>query len=297
MEKKLITGSEGFIGKNINGEIRISRNICDLTRYDDVLNLLKHHQPDTVIHCAAKHGSALEMNKNHSKYLEENILIDLNIIKACKESNVRNLMMLASITSFPENCSYPLKEEDFYFGKISDRFFGYAYSKSIVPNLCKAYQLDYNLNYKSIFLGNVYGPHSKFNLNSTVIPNLIYRFVEAKKNNTDVYVYGDGTDKRNFIYVQDLNYLLDLIIINEKIKDPLIVSSDQICSIREIIDIIKDKIQFKNNVTFDVQQNIGIKDKTCDISLLKQNIGNYKFTDVTTGINNTIDWYLANESK
>ena len=86
--------------------------------------------------------------------------------------------------------------------------------------------MDYGLNYKSTFLGNTYGPFGLFNDNATVIHNLIYKFVKAKKEGKDVNLYGDGKAIRNYIYVKDLNPIFNKIINDESIKEPLIVSSE-----------------------------------------------------------------------
>jgi GDP-L-fucose synthase len=290
---KLITGANGFIGSNLSADVKLSRSDCDLTDYDSVMRSLKKYSPTTVIHTAAKHGSAIEMLKNHSHYIENNIISDLNIIKACRETGVENLLMLSTITSFDPNHSSPFTENSIH-GEVNENIFGYAYSKKICVGLCKAYQLDYNLNYKSIYLGNTYGPYGKFHQDGTVIHNLIYRFYKAIQENTDVHLYGNGKVFRNYLYVNDLNYILDKIILNKEIKDPIIVSSNKSISILNIVDIIKENLDFKNNVIFDSSKVIGEQVKVVDNSKLKKIIGDFNFTDLQTGIEKTINWYRNN---
>lgn len=290
---KLVTGGDGFIGSNLNADIKIKRTDCDLTDYSSVIKLFKKYSPETVIHAAAKHGSAIEMVKDHSRYIENNILCDINIIKACKETGVKNLLMLSTITSFDQHHSQPFTEEAIY-GEVNEKIFGYAYSKKVCVGLCKAYQLDYDLNYKSIFLGNTYGPHGKFNKNGTVIHNLIYRFFEAIKNNEDVHLFGDGNTTRNYLYVEDLNAILDRILFDNTIKDPIIVSNDIKISIINLVKIIQECLNFKNNVVFDNKVSIGDQLKIVDTSKLKKIIKNFKFTDIENGIPKTIEWFLKN---
>ena len=90
---KLVTGAGGFIASNLKADLKLARKDCDLTNYQEVVRFLRNSLPDTVIHCAAKHGSAVEMINNHSEYIHNNILSDLNIIKACKETGVKNLLI------------------------------------------------------------------------------------------------------------------------------------------------------------------------------------------------------------
>lgn len=287
---KLVTGGNGFIGSNITGDIKLTRKDCDLTDYESVLESLKKYKPETVIHTAAKHGSAIEMLRGHTEYIENNILCDINIIKGCKEIGVKNLLMLSTITSFGSHHQSPLTEESIY-GEVNESIFGYAYSKKICAGLCKSYQLDYGLNYKSIYLGNTYGPHGKFNENGTVVHNLIYKFCKAIEENQNVRLYGNGKVFRNYLYVEDLDKILKLIIENKDIKDPLIVSPNVVVSIIDIVNIIKEKLNFKNEVIFDSSIQIGSNVKVVDNKKLIDSIGHFEFTDINTGIEKTINYY------
>ena len=287
---KLVTGGNGFIGSNITADAKVCRNECDLTDYRSVVQTLEKYSPTIVIHTAAKHGSAVEMLKDHTQYIENNVLSDMNIIKACREVGVENLLMLSTITSFDPNHPSPFTEESIY-GEVNEKIFGYAYSKNICVGLCKAYQLDYGLNYKSIYLGNTYGPHGKFHQDGTVIHNLIYRFHKAIKENTDVLLYGNGKVFRNYLYVEDLNAIIDLILPNKEVKDPIIVSSAKQISIIDIVEVIKECLDFKNKVLFDSSTMIGDQVKVVDNTKLIDVIGDFQFTTLKEGIKKTIDWY------
>jgi len=120
---------------------------------------------------------------------------------------------------------------------------------------------------------------------------LIYRFYKAIQENTDVHLYGNGKVFRNYLYVEDLNQILDEIIFNKDIKDPIIVSSDKSISILDIVDAIMENLDFKNNVIFDSNKVIGEQVKIVDNTKLKSIIGDFTFTDLRMGIKKTIDWY------
>jgi len=291
---KLVTGASGFIGSNLSADIKIGRKDCDLTDYASVVEMLNKYSPETVVHAAAKHGSATEMIKDHTQYIENNVVSDMNIIKACREVGIKNLLMLSTITSFDPQCPSPFTEEAIN-GKVNEQIFGYAYSKKICVGLCKAYQLDYGLNYKAIFLGNTYGPYGKFHEHGTVVHNLIYRFCKAIKENADVHLYGNGKVFRNYLYIDDLNAILDLIVPNQDVKDPIIVSSEKQISIIDIVEVIKDCLDFENEVVFDSSTMVGDQVKVVDNTKLKEVIGDFKFTSLKEGIAKTIDWYQKND--
>jgi GDP-L-fucose synthase len=156
--------------------------------------------------------------------------------------------------------------------------------------------MDYDLNYKSIFLGNTYGPHGKFHSNGTVIHNLIYRFFQSIQDNTDVHLYGNGKVFRNYLYVEDLNCILDKIILNKEVKDPIIVSQGSPISILEIVEIIKQITGFKNKIIFDSDKSIGNQIKLVDNTKLKEIIGDFNFTELKLGIEKTISWYEKNKN-
>ena len=291
--KILITGGNGFIGSNLKGDYKISRNDCDLTDYNKTHSIFKNYSPNTVIHTAAKHGSSIKMRSNFSEYLNNNIMTDINVIKICNDLDVENLLMMSTISSFRKDTKYPMTEE-YFEGDVNESFFGYNYSKKICVGLCKSYQLDYNKNYKSVFLGNVYGPNNKFNDNATVISNLIYKFVEANKKNTDVKLFGNGNNTRNFIYVDDLNYIFEKIILDKNIKTPIIISSPYETKIKDLVEIIVDEINFKGKVIYDTSINIGDDIKTTNIEKLTSVIEDFKFTNIETGLKKTIISYINN---
>ena len=292
MNKLLVTGGAGFLGQNLQADYKASRVDADLRDYQQVVRLLREHKPTTVIHAAAQHGNFLDMGKKHTSFIQTNIKIDLNIIEACKSQGVENLLMISSITSFPADCELPYREVNFYNGDVALPHYGYAYSKRMCNNLCTAYQQEFGLNYKTVLLGNVYGPHNHFSDNSTVVSNLIYNCYKAMFRNTDFNVYGDGTPTRDFIYVKDLNYIFKQLISSTNI-DPVIVSSGEVVSIRELVYIITEALDFTGNIKWGNQSSMGQLHKYSDISTLRGILGpTFNFTPLKEGIEETCRWYI-----
>ena len=97
-EKTLLFGSDSFVGKNLKVDRKVSRNECDLTKYDQVFKILKKYRPTQVINCAAAHGSAKTMSLNNAEYLNTNIMIDSNILKAAQSLDIENVILMSSIS-------------------------------------------------------------------------------------------------------------------------------------------------------------------------------------------------------
>jgi GDP-L-fucose synthase len=289
----LVTGGNGFIGNNLISDVKLSRSDADLTDYEATLNIFSKYRPSTVIHTAARHGNFVDMSKCNVDYIQDNLRIDLNVIKACKEIGVKNLLMISSITSFPENTDLPYKEINFFNGNVSENHYGYSFSKKISISLCHAYQKDFNLNYKSVILGNVYGPKNHFHENGTVISKLIHDCYIAKETNTDFIVYGDGSPVRDFLYVEDLNAIFKHII-DSGHRYPIIVSSGNLINIKTLVNLIAMNIGYTGNIIWGNQSNMGQIEKYSDITELRKILPNYTFTDIEDGIKKTCQWYIKN---
>lgn len=99
--KLCVIGGNSFIGKNLDADSKITRQDCDLFDFNQTKLALKKVKPDSIINCAAKHGSVKEMSSNHVDYLEENLKINMNILRAAHELDINNVLLLGSVSSFP----------------------------------------------------------------------------------------------------------------------------------------------------------------------------------------------------
>ena len=287
----ILTGASGFIGSNIRCEHPLPRSI-DLTDYSDVLASFLHiGSADGVIHCAAKHGSNEQMRSLHSTYVSNNLISDINVLRAARSSNIKNVLCVSSITAIPPSKSDVFTEDDLYFGKINDGIFGYAWSKKATVSICKAFQLENDLNYKAVLLGNAYGPGCKFHDKAPVIANLIYQIGKAKKECAPyISLYGDGKDVRSFVYVEDLDAIFKDILYNKNILEPAIVSSLETTTIKSLAFLIADEMCYGGDVIFSGDTNMNVQRK----KVAKSNvidISEYSLTSLKDGIRQTISYY------
>ena len=294
--KFCVIGGNSFIGKNLDADTKISRQDCDLSDFNQTKLALKKVKPDSIINCAAKHGSVKEMSSNHVGYLEENLKININILRAAHELNINNVLLLGSVSSFPFEKKSVVTEEDFYLGPVNEVNFGYNSAKRMIVDLTKSYQIDHNRNYKVAHLGNIYGPHMRFGENATLVGNLIFRIHQAQLHDTDLVLYGDGTDVRSITYVKDLQIVLQWFIQNLTLKKHIIVSSGFEISIKELALQIAQIMGFRRNIIFNGKGNLGQR-KVAASGILSSHLPNLNFTSSTVGLNETVEWFKQEQGR
>jgi len=288
---QLILGRGSFVAKNLIGDIKISRENCDLTNYDQLLKVLQHFKPSSVINCAAAHGSAQFMSQNHSYFLEQNIIMDSNVLKASHSLGIENVVLLSSVSAFPNIENRDLVEGDLYKGQVNNYNQGYNASKRISHDLCTAYQLDYSRNYKVLFLGNLYGRYGKFAKDANVLNSIIYQMYQAKLNKEDLTLYGDGLDSRAFTFVEDLNKII-VPFVGNKLTNSAIFSSSEVISIKQLAELIAMKMKFNGEIIFNGQRTLGQRRKVASSNYLKHEIKGLTFTTLDVGLDIAINWYI-----
>lgn len=289
---RVVTGGTGFIGSHIDADVRIGRAECDLRDRQAVLDLFRGLRPTQVVHCAGLHGSSTQMRANHSSYLDQNISIDLNILYAAQESGVRDVLLLSSTTAFSPTSTPPLNETQLHEGRVADAFHGYAYSKRFAVEAVRAYQKDFGSNYKCVLLGNTYGPGMRFASDATIIGNLIYQMARSLNGGGDISLFGDGSDLRNFTFVNDLNAILSRLLTEVHICEPVIVSTPEVVTIKHVAQLVANAIGYSDFVDFPGPANATLLDKTVDSSQLLSLLPDVHFTPISDGIRRTVEWFV-----
>ena len=286
----LVFGAGSFVARNIEFQNKLSRQDCDLTKYDEIIAVLKYHNPSSVISCAAAHGSSKLMSVNHSHYLDHNLIMDSNLLRACNTLNIENVVLLSSISAFPEVENRDVVESDLFNGAVNKFNFGYNTAKRFSYSLCKAYNLDYQRNYKVLFLGNLYGKFGNFSNDSNVLNSVIYNMFNAKKLRQNLNLYGTGEDQRAFTFVEDLNQILEPFINNTDLKSA-IFSSDEVYSILEISKIVALKMNYKGEIIFTGEKSGSQIRKVSSSKYLKNNFSDLRFTSLDIGLDKVVNWY------
>ena len=273
--KIFIAGHRGMVGSALirllqkQKEIEIitrDRAELDLTNQAEVQNFFMKEKINQVYLAAAKVGGIYANNTFPAEFIYENLIIEINVINSAFLSGVKKLLFLGSSCIYPKYANQPMKEEELLTGKLEPTNEPYAISKIAGIKLCESYNRQYGtshgIDYRSIMPTNLYGPGDNYHPEkSHVIPGLIYRFHKAKINNLEsVSIWGTGTPKREFLYVDDLAQAaihvmnVDKKVFNEQMSSEIShinVGSEQELTIKELAETIKEVIDFKGNINFD----------------------------------------------
>jgi len=293
--KVYVAGHNGMVGSAL---IRIlkkkgvrlitrDRKELDLTNQAKVQNFFKKVKPDQVYLAAAKVGGIYANNTYPAEFIYENLIIEANLIHSAFLSGVKKLMFLGSSCIYPKFSNQPMKEEELLSGLLEPTNEPYAIAKIAGIKICESYNRQYgsthNVDYRSVMPTNLYGPGDNYDSkNSHVIPALIKKFHEAKiKKTPKVIVWGSGTPRREFLYVDDLAracyHVMNLSknIYNKNTKSArshINVGYGTDLTIEELAKTIKKIIGYKGKIEFDVRKLNGMPRKLLDSSRIK-NLG------------------------
>ena len=298
IKKTLVTGGYGLVGSQFQGDEYqkpTSKNI-DLRYTAEVNKMMEIYSPKNIIHCAAKVGGLMGNMKHKGEFFYDNIMMNTNIIEASRKFGVEKLIVFLSTCVFPDNVEYPLTEKKIHLGPPHNSNDAYSYAKRMADVQVKAYREQYGLKYTCVIPTNIYGPNDNFDIeNGHVIPSLIHKCYLAKMNNKPFYVWGSGTPLREFIHSEDIANLTKLILDSGYDDDePIILSTSEEISIKEVVETIVDAFEFEGQVIWMSEKPDGQYRKPSDNSKLKELFPDYQFKPFKQGIKETVEWFIKN---
>jgi GDP-L-fucose synthase len=295
--KIYIAGHNGMVGsacwraleaKGYNNLVGFSSKELDLRNQKEVFDLIAYEKPEAIIDAAARVGGILANSKYPYEFLMDNMLIQNNLIKAAHELNIEKFIFLGSSCIYPKLAPQPLKEEYLLTGPLEATNEWYAIAKISGVKLIEALRMQYNRDYVSLMPTNLYGPGDNYDLQiSHVLPAMIRKFHEAKQgNHVDVTLWGTGTPKREFLYVDDLANAVVFALENKLEESLYNVGSESEISIKELAEIIQNIIGHKGNIIWDKTKPDGTPRKLMDSSKLRK-LGWEPAVEILEGIDKT----------
>ncbi|MCX6121354.1 MAG: GDP-L-fucose synthase [Ignavibacteriales bacterium] len=268
----------------------------DLTRQSAVEDLFKQERPEYVILAAAKVGGIQANNTYPADFIYVNLQLENNIIHSAYQQGVKKLCFLGSSCIYPKYAQQPMKEDYLLDGKLEPTNEPYAIAKIAGIKMCQAYNRQYGTNFISVMPTNLYGPHDNFELQSShVLPALIRKFVDARKASAaSVTVWGTGSPKREFLFVDDLADAVVFLMNHYDDGEIVNIGTGKDISILELAHVIKEEVGFTGSIEFDATKPDGTPRKLLNVSKINA-LGWTAKTPLREGIRKTIQWYLENK--
>lgn len=303
----LITGGTGFLGKNLipyiekyGGNVDYFGSSYDLSKNEEAHRVFSDFKKsyDYIIHAAVLQGAGDWPLKHQADQFDINTKIHSNILE-CWHKYQPN----AKFIGIGSSCSYPgvktvLYENEYWDGPMHESVDIYGLTKKVMNVGIEAYKSQYGLQGTTVVFATLYGPHDSFDREkSHVVSALIRKFVEAKDNNhPQVEVWGDGTQTRELIYVEDqIKAMMSVIDYNGSIIN---IGTGVTHTIKDLAENIKSIVDYQGEIYYNTNRFVGIKHKVLNVDLAKEQYGWMKDINPDSLENNltkTINWFNENK--
>jgi GDP-L-fucose synthase len=300
----LVAGARGLVGSAIcralaaRGYTRVlapARAALELRDRGAVDRFFAAERPEYVFLAAAKVGGIVANDIYPADFIRDNLEIQTNVIDAAYRNGTRKLCFLGSSCIYPRLAPQPLAESSLLTGPLEPTNQWYAVAKIAGIKMCQAYARQYGFNAISAMPTNLYGPGDNFDLETShVLPALLRKLHAATESGgAEVTVWGSGTPRREFLYVDDLADALLFLMQRYDSPEIINVGCGEDVTIGELARLIAEIVGFRGALVFDRTKPDGTPRKLLDVSKARA-LGWQAKTPLADGIRATYDWYLAN---
>ena len=274
--------------------ITADRQRLDLRDLDATADFFATERPDFVVFAAARVGGIAANDAYPVEFLSDNLLMSVAAINAAYRSGVRRFLYLGSTCIYPRDCPQPITESSLLTGPLETTNEAYALAKIGGLKLCQYYRRQYNVMFHSAMPTNLYGPGDNYHpQHSHVLPALLRRFHEAKlADSPDVKIWGTGSPRREFLYVDDLADAIVHLLGIEQPPDWVNVGTGVDQTILELAQMVAETVGFGGRITTDPSQPDGTPVKRCDVSRLHA-LGWKHRVDLAEGLQRTYESFLS----
>jgi GDP-L-fucose synthase len=266
----------------------------DLTQGDAVRSFIAATQPDAVVHTAGRVGGIAANVADPVGFLTENMAIGMNVIGGCHEAGVPRLINVSSSCMYPKDLQRPLVEEDVLTGPLEPTNEGYALAKIAGDRLCAYIAQTTGRAYRTIVPSNLYGPGDHFDeQRGHLVANAIRKVEAARRSGLpSVEVWGDGTARREFTYVDDVADWISTLTIDGVDELPLRANAGVGVdyTVREYYEHITQVCGYDGDLSFDLSKPAGMARKLMDSGRARAHGWNAP-TSLDEGLTRTVEFY------
>ena len=273
--KICVTGHTGAVGQHLvrflekkGHTVTGANSRDDLRIFDNALRVTKGI--DWVFNLAALNGSIEFTTNNKAELVHNNALINLNMAEACHRNGVKRVLYTSSACVYPINIQntddvHPIKEEDVSPANPDTE---YGWEKIFSEHVWKSYEQDYGLEVRISRFFNIYGENMKCDPLRSKVPIAMTKKVIDAGNGGNVYMWGDGEQKREFCHIDDCVEAL-WILMNSNCNTPVNIGTDDLLTINELTNLIADIEGIKVNIIHQLDKVQGVRVRKCDWSKMK----------------------------
>jgi GDP-L-fucose synthase len=298
-----VAGHNGMAGSAIARRLR--REVCevlvaargdlDLTRQQPTERYFLSTRPDVVVMAAGRVGGIIANDKYPVEFLGDNLSIEINCLRASHMAGVQKLLFLGSSCIYPKFAKQPMSEDQLLTGELEPTNQWYAVAKIAGVKLCEAYRRQHGCDFISVMPTNLYGPGDNYHPeHGHVVAGLIRRFHEAKiAGEPTVVVWGTGTPRREFLYVDDFADACVFILKNYSASQFVNIGAGADLTIADLARTVAEVVGYRGELVYDRSKPDGTPRKLLDVSRLSA-LGWKATTSLREGLEKAYADFLTN---
>lgn len=293
-----VAGDRGMVGSALLRQLEgadcqvltVGRDELDLRRQGDTEAWIDANRPDVVFVCAATVGGILANDSRPADFIHDNLAIVHNVVHGAHRTGVGKLMFLGSSCIYPKHAEQPMAEADLLTGPLEPTNQWYAVAKIAGIKLCQAYRRQYGDDFIAVIPTNLFGPGDNFDpAASHVVPALIRKVTEARKNGGPVEIWGSGKPRREFLYVDDAARALIFLMENYSAEEIINIGAGESVSIAELARLIACEVGYSGGFRYATEKPDGMPKKQLDSRRILE-LGWRPTVSLRDGLRTTIDW-------
>lgn len=292
----LVTGSTGFLGKNLVPKL-LNKGYDLLLPTRDDLNLLDsnsvsrffdNHKFTHIIHLAAVAGGIGINREKPYSFIAQNQQINLNVMNSAIKHNMEKVVTIGSVCAYPKLTPVPFREVDIWNGKPEHTNLPYGQSKRDLMVMCEAAYKEYGLNAVHLIPTNLYGNHDNFDLNTShVIPALIHKMLTQNS----IEIWGTGLASRDFLHVDDCCDAIIKSLETNHSYEPINLGSGNEVSISELVDMLVEITGFSGTIKWNSNKPDGQPRRRLDITRANDILNWQSKIAIVDGLRDLVQWY------